>query len=412
MAATKFQESYPYNVLYIEDSVGVGGSIVSLNHLLKYLDKKKFFPYAVVYHKNQENYLNSRCHNVKTIVARPRSSLKSSCLGRSLVNYSKLTGKVGGRVGHFFIFLVDFFVAILPYALRLYFYAKDRDIHLVHLNTGVCIPGVVLAKLLRVPCIATQRGPEWISPVIRFFSKSILLFIAISETTKNDLIKLGVDPLKIAVMNPAVDFKKFDFRIDSSRKRKEFALSQNEVCFGIIGVLAEWKGHRVFLEAAAKVLSVVPDCKVFVIGDTPDGTTEYKNELIALTEKLAIRQKVIFTGFRPDVPELIQLLDIVVHTSITPEPFGKVIIEGMAMKKPVIATCLGGPAEIIEQGRTGFLVPPEDPELLSQKIIELLSNEDLVKEIGEAAWRSVKSKYDIRQHVEKMESIYHNVLSI
>jgi glycosyltransferase involved in cell wall biosynthesis len=67
---------------------------------------------------------------------------------------------------------------------------------------------------------------------------------------------------------------------------------------------------------------------------------------------------VIFTGFRPDVPEMLQLLDVVAHASIDPEPFGRVIAEALAMKRPVIATRAGGPTEIIDDSRTGFLVPP------------------------------------------------------
>jgi glycosyltransferase involved in cell wall biosynthesis len=401
-----------YNVLYIEDSVGVGGSIVSLRYLLEWMNKQKYRPYTIVYHDNQARYLAEKCTGLKTIVARPRESLKSSRAGQAVLkSVAAILGKRATSALSLLYFLADFLTSILPYAWKLYRSVRMWNIDMVHLNTGVCLPGIVLAKFLRVPCIATQRGPEWLSPIILLFSKYVTFFMAISETTKNDLVALGVEAAKITVVNPPVDLHVFDCELDCSQQRKDSGLNGNESAFGLVGVLAEWKGQRTFLRAAARVLQIIPECRVFVIGDTPDNSSEYREELIALCEALKIREQVIFTGFREDIPALIQMLDVVVHASVTPEPFGKVIIEGMAMKKPVIASMAGGPTEIIEDGITGFLVAPGDEAQLAGRIIQVLQDKKLAGRIGEAARRSVEARFGIEKHVKNVEELYEGLLA-
>ncbi len=398
-----------YNILYIEDTMGRGGSVVSLCHLLQYLNRQKYRPFALLYRKNQEDYLKSRCTDVQTVVARPGESLKESAFGKFIVKCMKFFGKQGKRAGYFLVFLIDFITIILPYTFKVYFAVKKWNIHLVHLNTGICMPGILLSKLLRVPCIVTQRGPEWISPVIKLFSRHVTFFMANSKATKKDILEMGVDASKISVVYPPVDLKTFDSNITSFEGRKEFNLSPDDLSIGILGTVVEAKGHKVLFQAMEKVSRVIPDFKLFVIGDSR-GTDEYKTELLDFADKLGIKDKVIFTGFRNDVFELIQVLDIVVHASLFPEPFGKVIIEGMAMKKPVIATLGGGTSEIIEDGHNGFLVPPNDPEKLAEKIIELLLDKDLREKIGKAAWQNVKDHFAIEQHINNVESIYDTIL--
>src|SRR4030095_17066617 len=103
---------------------------------------------------------------------------------------------------------------------------------------------------------------------------------------------------------------------------------------------------------------------------------------MGLARDLGMVCRTVFTGFRRDIPELIQLLDVVVHASVEPEPFGRVIAEGMAMGKPVVAAMNGGPLEIIRDGQTGFLVPSGDLEKLAHRIIGLLTDVSQAAAVG------------------------------
>jgi glycosyltransferase involved in cell wall biosynthesis len=234
--------------------------------------------------------------------------------------------------------------------------------------------------------------------------------MANSEATQKGLLGLGIRTPKISIVYPPVDLENFDFNIDAGEKKKEFNMCSHGLSFGIIGNLYEEKGQKIVLQAAVEVLKVFPHCRIFIIGDDPDGNDQYKKELAAYANQLGIGSNVIFTGFRRDIPELIQLLDSVVHASLFPEPFGKVIIEGMAMKKPVIATRSDGTTEIIDDGVNGFLIPPNDHKVLAQKLICVLRDENLRRKLGEAAFLKVKNYFTIEKHIKEVEKTYEGIL--
>ena len=108
-------------------------------------------------------------------------------------------------------------------------------------------------------------------------------------------------------------------------------------------------------------------------------------------------ENIILTGYRSDIANLINAIDVLIHSSIKPEPFGRVIIEGMCLEKPVIATDIGGPREIIKNGVSGILVPPGDAVVLSSKIAYLLNNPEISREIGVKALMRVKKKFGLEQ---------------
>jgi glycosyltransferase involved in cell wall biosynthesis len=127
-------------------------------------------------------------------------------------------------------------------------------------------------------------------------------------------------------------------------------------------------------------------------------------------QRLGIVERVTFTGFRHDLPDILQVLEVVAHTSVSAEPFGRVITEAMAMRRPVVATCAGGPTEIIEDGCTGFLVPPNDAEALADRLIALLEDQDLAERIAEAGCAQVRRRVDPQVHSKLLEQVYTGVL--
>ena len=158
-------------------------------------------------------------------------------------------------------------------------------------------------------------------------------------------------------------------------------------------------------------MEAFPTSRAFIIGEATPRDVAYREELLNLSQELGITDRVVFTGFRAEVGELIQILQVVVHASIQPEPFGRVIVEAMAMKKPVVASMAGGPVEIIENGRNGLLVPPGDHVQLAAAITGLLADPLAAARIGEQGYRDAKSRFSAPAHAEAMKRLYQEVLA-
>lgn len=153
--------------------------------------------------------------------------------------------------------------------------------------------------------------------------------------------------------------------------RASLSLTEGPV-LGVFSRLAPWKGQHVLLEALA---DLPPSTQVLFVGDALfDGDRAYARTLRAQVRQNTLENRVHFLGFRADVPALMRLCDVVLHTSVAAEPFGRVIVEGMLAGRAVVATEAGGASEIIQDGRTGRLVPPNRSDLLSETIATLLAD--------------------------------------
>jgi glycosyltransferase involved in cell wall biosynthesis len=186
-----------------------------------------------------------------------------------------------------------------------------------------------------------------------------------------------------------------------------------------IGRLARWKGQAMFVQAVAQIGRVYPEARFAIVGayDPDDhGTAElsggpaYFAELQALCAAAGVADKMIFTGHISDMAPVYANADVVVHTATRPEPFGRVLIEAMAAGVPVIATNVGGPAEIVIDGETGLLVPAGDVAALAKAIQRLLTGINLCQRMGQAARRRVEDVFALKAQVEKLESVYTSAL--
>jgi glycosyltransferase involved in cell wall biosynthesis len=399
------------NILFIENSVGLAGSTVSLCTLLNYLDPDVFEAHIVLSRSEQETYLLSHIRRPGDLtVIEPRRSLKQSDVVQRILDRLGCRRSRLHRLALQTASMLDLFVVTIPYTWRLYQWARHRKIQLVHQNNGFELGSLLLARILRVPLVAYQRGDEWNSPAVRWLARGVRRFIANSTTTLKSLTSLGIPSGKVSVIYPPLDLETLRTGRSSTVTRTTFGVDPSSPCFGILGMLLPWKGHGVFLHAAKRVFERIPKARAFVIGAAPHRTKEYEEEVRALAQELGIADRVIFTGFRPDVPDMLELLDVVVHASIAPEPFGRVITEAMAMRQPVIAAGAGGPTEIIEDGRTGLLFPPGDAEALADRIIMLLEDPSLAEQIASAGYAEVRERFSGETHSRLVRQVYERVL--
>jgi glycosyltransferase involved in cell wall biosynthesis len=400
-----------FRVLFIEKSIGLSGSTMSLCSLLNALDRTTFEPHIVVSKVEQAAYLRGRLQEAVPIaIISPAESLKNVRLvkvGLELFGARFLWLRRGlWRL----LALADLLYVTIPYAWRLRRFARGRDIAMIHQNNGFDEAAFFVSRALGVPLLAYQRGNEWDSGLVRRLACRVDRYVANSRATKVNLSALGVNPERITVIYPPVDPGLFKSDRRSPASRDGFGIGASAPCFGIVGMLLEWKGHRTFLKAAERVLKRIPNAYALIVGEAPGSNATYEGELIALARELGIRDRVVFTGFRSDIPEVMALMDVVVHASVQPEPFGRVIAEAMALGKPVVASDAGGPREIIEHGRTGFLVPPGDDEKLADTIVGLLKDRALAQRVGEEAYREAIRRFSAELQAELIQDVYTDVL--
>jgi glycosyltransferase involved in cell wall biosynthesis len=178
---------------------------------------------------------------------------------------------------------------------------------------------------------------------------------------------------------------------------------------GIVGRLAPWKGQDVFLEGAALLLEAGLPAQFLIVGSPLFGEEAFEGRLRGLASELGIALQVEFLGFS-DVPTVLRSLDILVHASKTPEPFGQVIIEGLAAGIPVVATDGGGAREIIQSGVTGVLVPMGDAAALAAALRQLLSRPEYARRLAAAGRRHALEHFTIEQSARSSEALYQQLL--
>ena len=177
----------------------------------------------------------------------------------------------------------------------------------------------------------------------------------------------------------------------------------------MVGRLTPWKGHKTLLEAFSMVARNRPHAKLMIVGEVAFWENSYEGELKDLAVDLRVADRVIWTGYREDIPELLRLCDLFVLPSVN-EPFGRVLIEAMATGKPVIGTNSGGVPEIIVDGETGLLVPSNSPTVLAEAIEEMLSDPLAARQMGQAGLRRARERFDAERVAQQVQQVYRCLL--
>jgi glycosyltransferase involved in cell wall biosynthesis len=172
-------------------------------------------------------------------------------------------------------------------------------------------------------------------------------------------------------------------------------VSESDRVVGLFGRIAPWKGQHIALEAISRIAGV----HLLLVGGSLFGEEAYEHRLRDLATDLGIADRVHFLGFRTDVPGLMRAVDVIVHTSVAAEPFGRVIVEGMLSERPVVATAAGGALEIVVDGVTGVLVPCGDPGALAGALRSLFADPRRREAMGKAGRERALAKFDARSMV-------------
>ena len=303
---------------------------------------------------------------------------------------------------------------------------RSQKYDLVHVHTPIAaFLGRVAAKLAGIKRIVytshglpfhDQSSPKeyfLYSTVEKFAGKLTDLIISQNYEDIKTCIRLGIAPEeRLGYLGNGVDIDRFNRnRLDSLQQqqlRKSLKIADDtELLVGIVGRLTRKKGSEYLIEATAKLVSQFPKLQILIVGGELKTDPEpYYFQLLEKIKQLGIGDRIIFTGDRSDIPEILGLLDIFCLPTFTHEGLPRSIVEAMAMALPVVTTDIRGCREVVLPERTGFIVPPHDSESLATALAKLLASKELRKKFGTAGRERIEAEYDEDIVFERLSKFY------
>ena len=292
--------------------------------------------------------------------------------------------------------------------------------HIVHTHTSKAgVLGRLAACLARVPIIIhTPHGHVFHSYYGYIMTKIIVLvermlslmtdkITALTDRERDEHLEQGVASIeKYVIIHSGVILQQImNTNIDVETGKKEFDIPQNSNVIGVVGRLVPIKGHKYLVSAAKRIIKEFGNTFFVFVGD---GYLESILERQA--ESLGVRKNIIFAGWRNDVIAVLGLFDILVLPSLN-EGMGKVLIEGMALGKPIVASSVGGIIDLVKNGDNGILVPPRDSDALAEAILKLIRNKNLAQELGKNGRSKVYPEYDTFVMIRQIEDLYECLLN-
>lgn len=369
----------PIRVLYISPVAERGGAEVVLLNILKRHDRKRFTP-MVCFLKEGPFIAEVQGLGVKTFVVPT------------------------GRFRHF--------VPTLRGVQSIRRLMREEEVDLVfsnmamgHLFGGMAALGTSVRRVWFQHSVSTGQALDRLAALIpadRLCANSL--------ATLQSLQRLHPRVGGVQLLYPGLE-SNLPAEEKRSSFRREFGIPENAPLVAMVGRFQRGKGQHVFIDAAALVSHAVPDAYFVLMGDTMLGLEpDYREEIVGQVKRLGLVRSVIFTGWRNDVHSLLSQVDILAHPSVAPEGFGLVVVEALMHGKPVVASRHGGLTEIVTEGETGFLVSPEDPAMLADRLLVLIRNESLRRRMGDRGKEVALERFTSVRMVADLEQSYCEVV--
>jgi glycosyltransferase involved in cell wall biosynthesis len=386
-------------IAFMNHTAQLGGGEIALLELIRNLDVTRIEPIVVLF---ADGPLASLLREEAEVHILPLSTtvLKAS---KDRLGIASLLR--GGPV-----------LAGLSFLFRLRRLLRAIDPHIAYTNSlKADVLGGIAGRLASLPVIWHVRdriAPDYLPRRIVYIFRKLARVLPrfIIANSASTLSSLHLDPAstgtaasnRAKVIHDGVDATKYEPAHTHAAK--------DMITVGLIGRISPWKGQDIFLKAIHLIHRTYPCVQFEMIGAATFGETEFEQYLHNLQRETDLVHVAHFTGFESDIPKRLEQLDIVVHASTIPEPFGQVIIEGMAAGLPVIATNGGGVPEIIVDGITGILIPMKDPRALADAMASLLADADLRIRMGAAGRRHILRHFTIRRTAEEVEQVSQRIL--
>ncbi len=280
--------------------------------------------------------------------------------------------------------------------------ARREGVDLLCANTvRASLYAALAARLARLPLVWYVRDILTPGLYTRTMSRCAAAVVSVSRAAAEPLgVEAVIVPNGVLADAFAAD------GVRALQMRARWGVPADAPLVGMVGRMRPWKGQEHFLRAMALVAEQQPDAWFVLVGGAIFEEREpYLPSLRHLAETLALGDRAVFGGQVEDVATAYAAMDVVVHCSVEPEPFGRVVIEAMAASRPVVAYNWGGPHEIIVPGETGLLVPPGDIACLGEAVLSLLRDPARRRAMGAAGRARAAALYDARVTARKVQDL-------
>ncbi len=401
----------PIRVLYVLNAVG-GGASLGIYEMVRSQSREAFVPYAVLPPGPEEKVapLRPLFEDLRTMpMPWWNRNREAGWLRRAAYTLGrKRRGHNQGRMQRD----IEGFI-------------KAWGIDLVHTGTAVTLGGALAARACGVPHIWHIKEEIGQHGRVRFAYPDAKL-VAFMGGLSDRIVVMSEfigrifrthQCRKLAIVPDGVDVARYDSGA-SRNLRRQLGLGPDQFLVGMVASLtSSWKRHDVYVKMAGLLARRLPQAHFIAIGPRPSSRQRWPHdlpwrhyeEMVALAREHVPEGRLTFLDFVPDPPDIMRSLDVLVHPCDV-EPFGRIAIEAMAAKTPIVGPTTGGLAETVVDGETGSLVPPGDPVAFAEATQRLLNDEGLRLEMGQAGRRRVHGHYTIERHIERMHALYREVL--
>lgn len=405
-------------ILYFQHAGSLGGSIYSLAYLIEALDKEKYDPTVVLLNNDEKIISLYKRMGVATIIEEGIYTF-----GHTTGGWASLKNPLSWPA---FAKSIFFFIPSINKTKRV---IEENKPDIVHLNSLVLSPSAIGVKIADVPFVWHIR--ESVADGYLGLRKKLLgsLVIRLPEEAifiSSDNKKRLVDDRKGIVIPNFVDLEQFSKEIEPASPRKDFGLREDDKIILFLGGLGVIKGIFPLLNSLTTVKRKVPRMKCLIAGGSVSPSRRLSSTLarriLPLIGSGTVAQKVDrlmkmnnmygyvhMLPWEEDVRRLIALCDVLVFPSIEPH-FARPVIEAGAMEKPVVASCIGGVEELVEDGVTGYLVPPNDEVALAEALIKVLKDKALASAMGARGLERACKKYS-EKNIADIEKIYERLIT-
>lgn len=371
-------------IVFLADKLDLSGTPLQIVELALHLDRQKFQPHFVVL-----SYIDEKVRE-----RLDKNEIGFDTIGRG--NWVK--------------------AAALRDLWRLHRIFRRRKPDLVHAYLATSnVLGALVGKMARVPItISSHRDlggfdGKWITRVNHWTDRWLIDRVTVNcHAVREALVKRsGLAAESITVLYNGINLDKINRANRRAVKRQELGLHPENFVMVVVANFHPAKGHRYLIDAFNRLARRFPNAKLLLCGYCND--MPLLNMLRQLVVEAGAESQVWFMGSRPDIPEIMHAIDVLVAPSLS-EGFSNAILEALAAGKPVVASAVGGNSEQIIDGVNGYLVPPADSAALENTLEKLLSSPKQLRQMGRAAQAGVREKFSVEKMVEEHQQLYRHLL--
>ena len=297
-------------------------------------------------------------------------------------------------------------------------YIRQRNIRVIHSTDRPrdALPCLLLARASGARSVIHIhiKCDHWMSRPVKFAMRNADALIGVSQHVTRSTAVFGIPAARSHTVLNAIEPDKWNPAVDPGPVRTELGIPVGAPMVVCVARLFHWKGQAELIRALALVGREFPETRLVIVGaeDKMSGASRphFMLELKALVEELKLEDRVIFTGKRADVPQLMAAADVFAMASFE-EPFGLVFAEAMAMKRPVVGLNNGGTPEVVDHGKTGLLAPPGDVKALAEHLATLIRDPELRARMGEEGRRQVEARFSAERQARDVERLYAGLLA-